>query len=112
MNKLIQIPNSDIKFTGDEDILEVYNDIEFKCFLIRRDDDDFDVADKDMNVFATMTIEDLMPIGDFERLVICNECKGTGEMLIGPSCSSPASICCGGCYIPTECECEGVLFEV
>ena len=104
MNKLIQIPNSDIKFTGDEDILEVYNDIEFKCFLIRRDDDDFDIADKDMNVFATMTIEDLMPIG--------SECKGTGEILIGPSCSSPASICCGGCYIPIECECEGVLFEV
>ena len=112
MNKLIQIPNSDIKFTGDEDILEVYNDIEFKCFLIRRDDDDFDVADKDMNVFSTMTIEDLMPIGDFERLVVCSECKGTGEILIGPSCSSPASICCGGCYIPTECGCEGVLYEV
>jgi len=38
----------------------------------------------------------------------CKECYGEGTVNIGPSCSSPASMCCGGCYETVTCEeCKG-----
>ena len=38
----------------------------------------------------------------------CRQCGGTGSMLVGPSCSQPASACCGGCYSEQSCVyCDG-----
>jgi hypothetical protein len=40
--------------------------------------------------------------------VECNECNGDGVVLVGPSCSYPASMCCGGCYKELDCTaCAG-----
>jgi len=106
------IPTENLRFTGDEDVLELYNESDFVCYLVRRPDGDFDVADKDMNVFASKTVAELMPVGDFKRFVVCVDCKGEGEYMVGPECMEPASSCCGGCYVPVECACEDVIFEL
>lgn len=38
----------------------------------------------------------------------CEECDGEGFIEIGPECSYPASMCCGGCYRNVQCEhCDG-----
>lgn len=38
----------------------------------------------------------------------CEECDGEGIIEIGPECSRPASLCCGGCYREERCEeCNG-----
>jgi len=43
---------------------------------------------------------------------MCNECDGQGYVMIGPDCSLPASMCCGGCYKKVECdECNGKGYE-
>jgi len=34
----------------------------------------------------------------------CSECNGSGTYNVGPDCSMPASMCCGGCYTEVECE--------
>lgn len=40
--------------------------------------------------------------------VECDECCGCGSYDIGPECTMPASMCCGGCYRTVECdECNG-----
>lgn len=40
--------------------------------------------------------------------VQCHECQGQGWVLYGPSCSNPASNCCGGCYTRDYCDvCDG-----
>ncbi len=37
----------------------------------------------------------------------CKHCDD-GVILVGPSCSMPASMCCGGCYQEIGCEhCHG-----
>jgi hypothetical protein len=41
-----------------------------------------------------------------EEVNICQKCFGTGILDSGPSCSMPASECCGGCYEQVDCECE------
>jgi hypothetical protein len=44
--------------------------------------------------------------------VLCEECEGEGTISIGPECSYPASMCCGGCYEDVDCkECDGVGFH-
>lgn len=44
--------------------------------------------------------------------VICEECKGSGAVEIGPVCDMPASMCCGGCTKLYECEnCNGSGYE-
>jgi hypothetical protein len=35
--------------------------------------------------------------------VNCNICED-GVILVGPSCSYPASMCCGGCYQEISCD--------
>lgn len=41
----------------------------------------------------------------------CEHCEGEGTISIGPKCSYPASMCCGGCYEDIECdECNGSGF--
>jgi len=38
----------------------------------------------------------------------CRNCDGDGFIEVGPHCSKPASMCCGGCYHKEECErCSG-----
>jgi hypothetical protein len=38
----------------------------------------------------------------------CNECYGSGTYEVGPECSMPSSMCCGGCYRTVECDkCNG-----
>ncbi len=40
--------------------------------------------------------------------MICEDCEGNGYVYSGPSCDSPASECCGGCYELLDCEtCNG-----
>lgn len=34
----------------------------------------------------------------------CYSCDGNGYYEVGPQCSSPASSCCGGCYVKEGCE--------
>lgn len=47
-------------------------------------------------------------MGIRDRLVECPECEGSGYYYVGPMCTMPASMCCGGCYDEVFCkECDG-----
>lgn len=38
----------------------------------------------------------------------CDECYGSGSYEVGPLCTKPASMCCGGCYVTVTCDkCDG-----
>jgi len=38
----------------------------------------------------------------------CEDCDGEGTVSVGPNCSYPASMCCGGCYDEEDCDtCNG-----
>ncbi len=52
------------------------------------------------------TVRDLNLFTDFNEKNVCQECYGEGYVEVGPICSKPASMCCGGCYQRVECECE------
>lgn len=40
--------------------------------------------------------------------LLCKECDGKGSVEVGPTCTKPASMCCGGCYHDVKCEeCDG-----
>jgi hypothetical protein len=42
----------------------------------------------------------------------CSECYGDGTVEVGPVCSMPASMCCGGCTEIYQCEtCKGSGYE-
>lgn len=44
--------------------------------------------------------------------VMCEWCEGEGRVKIGPNCSMPASMCCGGCYEEVKCDkCNGTGCE-
>jgi hypothetical protein len=52
-------------------------------------------------------LEDLA-IEDFDIVQECTDCYGEGECEVGPACSMPANMCCGGCYTTEVCyTCEG-----
>lgn len=41
-------------------------------------------------------------------VIDCQECEGTGSVLVGPICFKPASECCGGCFEELSCNiCDG-----
>lgn len=44
--------------------------------------------------------------------MMCEWCEGEGRVKIGPNCSMPASMCCGGCYEEVKCDkCNGTGYE-
>lgn len=58
------------------------------------------------------TIEEFEDAFDgFAELNVCQDCEGEGYTEYGPTCSLPASMCCGGCYEKIECECKHKLFS-
>jgi len=52
------------------------------------------------------TVSELMQNTEFAQFNKCLNCGGDGFIEVGPTCSKPASMCCGGCYKKIECECE------
>lgn len=51
-------------------------------------------------------------MGLSDRFVVCAECDGEGGYYVGPECSYPPSMCCGGCYKPVECSVCGGKGEI
>jgi hypothetical protein len=59
------------------------------------------------NAFGKEIKFDLNLFSAWTEMNECQECEN-GVCEVGPICSQPASMCCGGCYEKRECQsCEG-----
>ena len=54
------------------------------------------------------TVDDFEQFFTFKELNVCIYCNGDGyvESDASYACDKPASMCCGGCSVTLECECE------
>jgi hypothetical protein len=113
-SELINHVNSNLKIAKEEVEFDV--SIEMDKLFIKKDEHSHLI----LNIDCLMLFDDEKELGHISELEYypkflefnqCQDCFGEGFIEVGPMCSKPASMCCGGCYTKIECECDDKLFN-
>jgi hypothetical protein len=79
-------------------------------FILVHKKGEFILTDNDGFKVDIIDVEHLKQFPNFKRLIFCEQCEGSGHYLEPYACDKVASMCCGGCIRPVECDCESVIF--